>query len=868
MNERFSDNLVERVIKKVDELKLWQLKNDKDGFEKVYKDVLKEVEELPESAKKQYALADVLMRGWWWLPGKKNDALFARIADAAIQGKNEEVMTFIVSREDFGVPTRARIEFIRDKQIPRLEKAGFVKALGREWFWLGHYLSLEDKHEEAANAWKNAEKILTEGDLFRALLPKVKTVDDRLASYCEDDEENFRLSASAEEIRIIDGYPRFWSKECIKKGHIGSLDSYFAEIFENASACDRQFVANIKTGETVIGSDGTALTYVSDSETVDTPSGSFENCQLWEIKRLTDNEKIVCKTYYKVGIGIVRQEQIVDGVSTTLSLKAFDIKGGQGIIPMQIGNRWSYTCDSTDAIRTVIEFEISYADGEGCIISSFVEVERSSYDENSWFDAVQEISQEYFKKENGRWLVKDVEPAIRRAEMLAVTACEKAHTRAAASVARRIMATDPTFNPEYTATGHWNFFGRQYVRCKKDSITITDYNGRWGFELKNTGLFGTPEYAVLYNDVYGILFDAMNCIWSDEWQIGASKIVEYPKYSYDVRTEMSCTDGGEIITKAGSFKNCLKISLDIGGMSSGHSYRGGKKTYYFADGVGIVRTENEYASGTRVAVYELTSYEGKSQGYMPIEDGFMRRYDAVNLTDGFEASAVYTFVKDGDGDIVMYSDRTGIRNLPPPITQYSAIQSEITEDELWDAGKREESRLLHDLNNFNILCHFFGRCSRYWGRPDKAVAWNKYRIRIMEGLDESGVPDAWLGHYAATCFRTACALFGIGKKEEGYEWLDKAHSQFEKWESIPSGAEMSVGDPFIYGGIKIVKGKDIIKLPSGKLEPIDYEYLFTPEATLLHRGMTATSGWEWFDSVREEKRFKEYVEKAKAFIEK
>ena len=79
MNEKYSDTLVQRVMKKVEELKLWQVKNDKSGFEKEYSQVLREVEELPECTEKQHALADVLMRGWWWLPGKKNDALFARI---------------------------------------------------------------------------------------------------------------------------------------------------------------------------------------------------------------------------------------------------------------------------------------------------------------------------------------------------------------------------------------------------------------------------------------------------------------------------------------------------------------------------------------------------------------------------------------------------------------------------------------------------------------------------------------------------------------------------------------------------------------------------------------------------------------------
>ena len=40
MNEEYNDTLVQRVMKKVEELKLWQYKNSKDGFEKVYKEVL------------------------------------------------------------------------------------------------------------------------------------------------------------------------------------------------------------------------------------------------------------------------------------------------------------------------------------------------------------------------------------------------------------------------------------------------------------------------------------------------------------------------------------------------------------------------------------------------------------------------------------------------------------------------------------------------------------------------------------------------------------------------------------------------------------------------------------------------------------
>ena len=125
MNEKWNDTLVERVMKKVEELKLWQLKNNKDGFEVIYKDVLKDVESLPESKRKYHALADVLHSGWWWLPGTKNDELFESIKEAAIKGKNEEVMEFILAREEDKVYGNVREKLILEKNIPMLEKNGF-----------------------------------------------------------------------------------------------------------------------------------------------------------------------------------------------------------------------------------------------------------------------------------------------------------------------------------------------------------------------------------------------------------------------------------------------------------------------------------------------------------------------------------------------------------------------------------------------------------------------------------------------------------------------------------------------------------------------------------------------------------------------
>ena len=865
MNEKYSDTLVQRVMKKVEELKLWQVKNNKSGFEKVYKEVLREVEELPECTEKQHALADVLMRGWWWLPGKKNDALFARIADAAMEGKNEEVMTFIVAREDSKVYGGARIEFIRDKQIPRLEKAGFVKALGREWFWLGYNCFREGKTEEGHAAYNKVEEILRRDDALRVLVPYARKMEEVLAgSYKEKSPKRYLIGANAEEYRYMGDGIRYWSTECFGEGYMNSVDREVMHIFRNSSRCDGRFFANLSLGETFVGTDGTTLTHVSDSESVDTPVGSFDNCQLWVTRLWDDNGKHVFKSYYKDGIGIVRHEHTNDGITEARILCAYDIKSGNGLLPLGEGNTWEYASEyDPETIVSELKFTVSFASSEKVIISSWENMDRLKYNDNSWLEMIGQIRCDYCDEKNDREFICDVYPAIERAEQLASTKMEKAHTKAAATVARRILATDPTFNPNCTATGHWNFFSKNMVRKKKDTLYLSD-NPRWSFEWKNTGCMGIAEDPILYNDILGILQDATNSIWSDEWRVGASPIVEYTQWSRDVRTQISCEDGGTVTTKAGSFENCLKLCLDIGGMNDGLSYRGGKKVYYFADGIGIVRTENEYCRGARTAVYELTSYEGTGKGFMPMADGLVRRYYALDLTDGFVGSAEYTYVADEDGDIVIFADRTGIREVSPPITQYSAIQGDVIEQQLWDEGKWEEGHMKYAVNNFHLILHLLARPSRNRKNAKRSVEINGFYMNVMELLGENGnVPPAWYNLYAWTALVKAAALFGAGRKEEGYSSLDLALKYCEKIALFKHGDLLDTGKEELLGGVKYEYEKGVILLPDGSKEPVSYDYRMNYNVSNLLYAITARKGWEWFNSVRNEERFKEYVERAK-----
>ena len=244
--------------------------------------------------------------------------------------------------------------------------------------------------------------------------------------------------------------------------------------------------------------------------------------------------------------------------------------------------------------------------------------------------------------------------------------------------------------------------------------------------------------------------DATGTLWSDEWKIEASPLVEYTLWGmHNVKAQIHCEDGGTVETPAGRFENCMKVTIDVEGLSDGLSYRGGKEEYWFAPGVGIVRTANDYLHGTAQAVYKLTAYEGVGEGYMPMERGMMRRYDAMDLTDGYEGSAVYTYEADEAGALVIFTDRTGIRNFLSPVYNYASIYGEVIEERLWDEGKRDESRLRHDVNNFHILVHFFSRFARWHGMPKRQGGWNRYQMRVMESFFPDGViPPAWEGRYA------------------------------------------------------------------------------------------------------------------------
>ncbi len=658
MNERENDTLVEKVMKKVEELKLWGLKTKKDGFEEAYKDVLAAVESLPESEKKQSALADTLLCGWWWLPGAQNDELFARIKQAAIEGRNEDVMKSVVFREDEKVPWSERIAFMRDKQIPFLKEHGFTKTLGQEWFWLARIYYKEGQRDEGLAAFDKVLEILKPSDVYYANALSAKKLEElRCEGAFGKNEKKYMFEATAEEYRFLDGELRFWSMPGYNRGHLYGEMLHSQDIFYNAFRCDRRFMAKgVKVGETFTADNGDTLTFLPKRETVETPAGCFEDCQISVVK----NDYARYITYFKEGIGIVKQVAEEYGQSETHWLTACHIEGGSGLLPCHKGNRWTYAlCGTPETLRGEGEYVMTYADSERVILSVSYCKQRLRYDENNWLDMIKQMRSEYVALPEEDDKLSDVSFAMTRAKALAKTPYQKLHTEVACDVMERIMAGAEETTPNRKINGYWNFFTVHYpITISNGRLEYGERNHRLSFEWKKK--IPAAGWAALYNDIYGILADHFGCLWSDEWLKTTEGCVCRDCYGQKLTTPFTIQRIGSVTTPAGTFDDCIELSFNGKYWTGGLRYRGGYKDYTFAPGVGIIRLVSRYKKDNP---YLLTAYQGTGEGYMPVADGMMRRFEAQNMTEGHTAFAEYRFVKNDNGEMVVLENRAGYQNL-------------------------------------------------------------------------------------------------------------------------------------------------------------------------------------------------------------
>ncbi|MBQ8369950.1 MAG: helix-turn-helix domain-containing protein [Clostridia bacterium] len=200
--------------------------------------------------------------------------------------------------------------------------------------------------------------------------------------------------------------------------------------------------------------------------------------------------------------------------------------------------------------------------------------------------------------------------------------------------------------------------------------------------------------------------------------------------------------------------------------------------------------------------------------------------------------------------------------------EYDAYRGEVLEERLWKQGKQDESRVRFDVNNLLILLHFMNRKNRNWAAPERATEWFKNNIRLIEFFGENGeIPRAWWGKYANLHFRAACSSFGCGNNDAAWEYLEKAFELYPRWLEIPEGEELELGRFILFNDVKALKKRWRVLIPGVGEEYCSDYYLFCHGSDDMYRAMTAPHGWEWFNGVRDDERFKSAIERARILAE-
>ena len=164
-----NETLVEAVMRRVEEFKEWRLKNSKVGFEEDYKDVLAQVENLPDSEKKFYAMADVLKLGYWYLSDGKTDEMRQKLKETAIKGNNKEVLALCIGFDVDKYSGKEKVDYVYNTVIPELEQYGATEGVSYQHYWLGFDYYNKKDFDNARKEFELAMETGAENPLYVAL---------------------------------------------------------------------------------------------------------------------------------------------------------------------------------------------------------------------------------------------------------------------------------------------------------------------------------------------------------------------------------------------------------------------------------------------------------------------------------------------------------------------------------------------------------------------------------------------------------------------------------------------------------------------------------------------------------------------------
>ncbi len=429
----------------------------------------------------------------------------------------------------------------------------------------------------------------------------------------------------------------------------GSKGSYFNSIFYFSSRVGEMFYdSSLAEGESIKDEDGNTLTCISRDRKVETAAGTFENCTVF-FSDINDSWSFTAEVAYKEGVGIVQFRFIDSAHDETYELAEYNIAGGEGLLPLAVGNRWVYKNPASPSYinesceREIVFFDRDYA-GFAALDFAVIDKNIEKYpdaDARAFFERADAACdsmkrRDPYDEEKVQAARRDFCRAVQLAEnereaQNALAALE--HLEKRASYMRAGYRLLPSSVSMQTI-----FRSPESIRLEPRVQVCPFYDlGRRGYDNK---IWGMKIYRYL-QEFCGTLFDRRwLCVLHGE-KFEETKM----RGGEDVRiTAEKCK---ATATAAGIFRDCIAVTIEMGKQDGDHAYywnnnhehyMRGRKKIYFAPDVGIVKMECRWgdtlSSCTELSSYRTVSYRGE---YMPFYYGMEWHYNETTFREKYVA---------------------------------------------------------------------------------------------------------------------------------------------------------------------------------------------------------------------------------------
>jgi hypothetical protein len=424
---------------------------------------------------------------------------------------------------------------------------------------------------------------------------------------------------------------------------------------------------SLAVGESINKESG-VFTYISNSAVVTTQIGEFRKCHVFSYIR---NGKTI-ENYFAPNIGLVRvvvkenESQVYE-----YEICEYTIKGGEGLFPLYLGNKWCYKqCSCPDWTGQIIEREIVATDGDYYNISGldYIYFKPEAYDTTD-ADVIFDIAQNT-NELNEIKLYKVLLHRIETPQVLEITRCrldfrnrfinkrfdgEFIYFKISSIGVDSRYANDnkKCLVQRFHNISHAADYVNSAVRVFRQASFIKGklYDPLWlpGYEQNLTLQIQTEDTTM-------ILPEAALCKpYQPDYKKWLTAQTKVEGTIINLPATVRVTHAGTVEVLSGIFYNCIKVELTCQKPDNTCYFHQnqhlmhqspfdvcGKKIIYYAPDVGIIKAEYNW-DGVLYTV-ELSEYYNVSFNgdYMPIYYGNYWCYKVINDQLPVKTSLKYT----------------------------------------------------------------------------------------------------------------------------------------------------------------------------------------------------------------------------------